>query len=107
MGRPARNAVFIQTVSDATGLPIRVMDESGGAALGAAILGATGTGLVRSAGEMATAHARVIMDVAPNADAKARLGELFGIYKELYPRLQDLFPRLHSIQLPLEGKEAS
>ena len=28
-GTPGRTPVFIQTVSDATGLPIRVMDESG------------------------------------------------------------------------------
>jgi xylulokinase len=93
-GRPAQNKAFMQTICDATGLPIRVLADGGGAALGAAILASTALCPKRSAVEMARRHSTMTYECAPQEKRRERLRELFAIYKELYCRLEDLFPRL-------------
>jgi xylulokinase len=93
-GRPAQNKVFVQTICDVTGLPIRVLSDGGGAALGAAILASAATRPGQSILEMARRYSTVAYECAPQNEKRKRLTELFVIYKELYCRLEDLFPRL-------------
>ncbi|HEX5482262.1 MAG TPA: xylulokinase [Terriglobia bacterium] len=94
VGGPTRNKLWCQIIADVTGLPVEVMHERGGAALGDAILAALGVGLITSARSMQQAHAQVIDGFTPDSRYAARYAELFAIYQELYPRLKDLFPRL-------------
>ena len=91
-GRPAQSRAFMQTVSDATGLPIRVLASSAGAALGAAMLCSKVAGT--EIDELVSRYATVTCEVKPRRERQERLSELFDIYKELYSRLHDLFPRL-------------
>lgn len=99
-GRPAQNAAFMQMICDVTGLPIRVLAEGGGAALGAAILASSVVTGARSTWET------VAYECMPQNEKRARLGELFLIYKELYGRLADLFPRLQSGEPSYQCAEA-
>lgn len=94
IGAPARNEFFVQTISNACGLPVTVMEERGGAALGAAILAAGSAGFAGGEERMAAAHGRVLSQASPNSGKREHLMQLFAIYKDLYPRLADLFPRL-------------
>ena len=91
-GRPAQSSAFIQTVSDVTDLPIRILASSGGAALGAAMLCSKVVGI--SVDELVNRYTAVTNEVAPRSERQERLSDLFAIYKEIYSRLQDLFPRL-------------
>ncbi|HUY15727.1 MAG TPA: xylulokinase [Terriglobia bacterium] len=94
VGGPTRNSLWCQIIADVTGLPVQVMEERGGAALGDAILAALGARLIDSPEKMQQAHAVTGDRFAPNEDHYERHQQLLAIYMDLYPRLQDLFPRL-------------
>ena len=92
-GTPSRNRALIQTISDATNLPIHVIEEHGGAALGAAILAAQSIEKA-AAGYLLEVHRKILYRTMPRQERQTKLAQLFAIYKELYCRLKDLFPRL-------------
>jgi xylulokinase len=94
VGGPTRNALWCQIIADVTGLPLQVMQETGGAALGDAILAAMGAKLINSPQGMQRAHAVLGTRFTPNQDHHRRYQPLLGIYMDLYPRLKDLFSRL-------------
>jgi len=96
VGGPARNALLCQIIADVTGLPIRVMEESAGAALGSAILAAQGTRLISSVESMQAAHAKLRQTYRPDPQSHSVYQRVFKTYIELYPRLKDLYPRLAS-----------
>jgi xylulokinase len=93
VGGPTRNRLLCQIIADVTGLPIRVMDESAGAALGSAILAAQGTGMISSVESMQAAHAKLRQTYTPHPERHAVYQKVFKTYIELYPRLKDLYPR--------------
>lgn len=93
-GAPSRNRPFMQTVADATGLPVAVLAEGGGAALGAALLAARAVAGPAATHELSQAWRSIEYRVTPREARRARMAELFDIYQELYRRLEDLFPRL-------------
>lgn len=94
VGGPVRNDLWCQIISDVTGLPLRAMQDRGGAAFGDAILAGMGAGLFTDPLCMQRAHAQTRKSFLPRDDAHRRYGRLFPIYRELYPRLHDLFPKL-------------
>src|SRR5579875_1727388 len=94
VGAPTQNRLWCQIISDVRGLGIDVMQERGGAALGDAILAALGAGLVQGPEEMQKAHAVIEARYSPRETVHRRYEELHSLYCEVYPRLQDLFPRL-------------
>lgn len=94
VGGPTRNKLWCQIIADVTRLPVQVMHEKGGAALGDAILAALGVKLIPSAAAMQRAHATVMHQFTPDSRHRPVYDDLFAIYKELYPRLKDLFPQL-------------
>jgi xylulokinase len=101
-GAPARNRQFIQTISNATSLPIDVIEEGGGAALGSALLAARATQPAKTAQLLSESHRQTVFSTYPDTARQPTIAPLFSIYKELYGRLQDLFPRLQQ-QTPLRS----
>jgi xylulokinase len=93
VGGPTRNSLLCQIIADVTGLPVRVMDESAGAALGSAILAAQGVRMISSVESMQAAHARLRKTYTPDPERHAVYQKAFKTYVELYPRLKDLYPR--------------
>jgi len=100
VGGPARSKLWCQIIADVTGLPVQVMQERGGAALGDAILAAWGAGLIPSPEPMQRVHAAAGQRYIPDAENHRRYQELLAIYKDVYPRLKDLFPRLAGFSQP-------
>lgn len=94
VGGPTRNKLWCQIIADVAGTPIQVMHEGGGAPLGNCILAAMGSRLIETPETMQRAHARAGELFTPDASNHVRYAELFGIYKDLYPQLKDLFHRL-------------
>jgi xylulokinase len=97
VGGPTRNKLWCQIIADVTGIPVQVMHEEGGAALGDAILAAWGIKLIESPETMHRAHAKAVARFMPDALNHRRYGEFLGVYSDLYPRLKDLFPRLSKL----------
>ena len=92
-GGGAQSSVWLQIIADVTGLPVRVVGTSEGAAHGAALLAATGAGAFTSVGEACATAVEVGTAIEPgeNADVYA---DAYGIYRDLYPSLSASFHNL-------------
>ncbi len=96
VGGPTRNTLLCQIIADVTGIPVHVMDEAGGAALGSALLAASGSGFA-SLHAMQAAHARVRAAYSPDSSCADAYQSIFGVYLDLYPQLKHLFVRSSSL----------
>lgn len=103
VGGPTRNDLWCQIIADVTGMQLDAMDDNGGAALGDAILAGISAGLLSDPLEMQRTHAKTRKRFTPQQRNHEQYQGLFGIYREIYPRLKDLFPKLAS-QTPRVGK---
>jgi xylulokinase len=97
VGGPTRNRLWCQIIADVTGIPVQVMQERGGAALGDAILAALGTGLIESPETMQQRHAVAGERFEPDSCRHQVYQQAFRIYKDLYPQVKELFPRLANL----------
>jgi xylulokinase len=103
VGGPTRNRLWCQIIADVTGIPIQVVHERGGAALGDAILAAMGAGLIESTETMQRHHVVAGECFVPDSGRRHLYQETFRIYRDLYPQLKELFPRLANLPQPEEG----
>ena len=92
VGGPARNTLLCQIIADVTGLPVHVMDDKGGAALGSALLAAAGAQFA-SLHPMQAAHAHTRACYSPECSRAGAWQDAFRLYVDLYPRLKTLFAR--------------
>jgi xylulokinase len=94
VGGPIRNDLWCQIIADVTGMPLHAMEDRGGAALGDAILAGMGAQLFTDPLVMQRAHAKLRKSFTPDPEPYRKYQRLFTIYREIYPRLRDLFPKL-------------
>jgi sugar (pentulose or hexulose) kinase len=93
-GGGSQSAFWCQTIADITGIPVCQLSTSECSSLGAAILAAVGTGWYKTTTEAASAMCHTGSTWIPNEKRHRFYTGLFDIYKELYPRLQDLYGKL-------------
>jgi xylulokinase len=105
VGGPVHNDLWCQIISDITGLPLRAMEDKGGAALGDAILAGLGAKLFSDPLVMQRAHAKLRRTFSPDCKRHDEYRRLFAIYREIYPRLKDLFPKLVREEAASESAE--
>jgi xylulokinase len=92
VGGGARSDVWSQIKADVTALPVQTtMTGEHAGALGAAILAAVGSDLVPSVEEAADALVQLSRRFEPDAELVAAYAAVRRIYRELYPRLRELF----------------
>jgi xylulokinase len=95
MGGGSRSPLFCQMISDITGRPVTACQEVETTCLGAAMLAAAAledTGEIR---DVATTMAGEGAGYEPDEQRSAFYDRLYNdVFKELYPRLSDLFPAL-------------
>ena len=82
-----------QILADVLGAEIATVSTSEGAAYGAGILAAVGAGWFPSVEAAAGALVTATPVAEPGPDA-ARYAEAYGTYRDLYPALAPIFPRL-------------
>jgi xylulokinase len=82
-----------QILADVLGVAIAGVGTTEGAAYGAALLAASAGGLAASVGEAVERAVRVTPLAEPGPDAGA-YAERHAVYRELYPALAPLFPRM-------------
>lgn len=83
-----------QMRADTLGVPVDVPALADTAAVGAAILAATGTGVHEDARSAIRAMVRIAERAEPRPDAYARHDQVYGVYRALYPATADLQHRL-------------
>lgn len=98
-GGGARSALWVQILSDVTGLTLRIPAVFEAAALGAAMLGATAAGL----GSLDEASARMIHYYSPRQPCRESSARYDGLFKR-YCQLDDLLtPFFHEADLSVTG----
>ena len=89
-GGGARSALWRQIMADTLETPIAMVNATEGAAYGAALLAATGTGAYKNIQEAAKTCITTQQAATPGKDA-ATYAKANKIYKALYPALKDQF----------------
>ncbi len=96
-----------QMRADILGVPVDLPMVPDTAALGAAILAAVGTNAHPDARTAIRTMVRIRTRLEPRASVRARYDELYGIYRELYPRTADLLHRLADVAADSSAEEAA
>jgi xylulokinase len=89
----ARSVLWKQVTADVLGLPLEVPGELAGSALGAAFAAGIGTGMFDEWSQIER-FVSVRETIEPDLDAHARYGDLYGLYRALYPALRPTFQAL-------------
>ena len=85
--------IWRQILADVLGAEIAGVATTEGAAYGAALLAAPAAGLTASVAEAAAAFVRITPQAQPGQEADAYV-ERHSLYRELYPALAPIFPRM-------------
>lgn len=93
-GGGAKSEFWLQVKADIMGKPVAVPAVSEAGCLGCAILAGAATGVYSSIREAANTLARVKETFDPNPENQKIYDERFAWYKEVYPRLKDLFHKM-------------
>jgi xylulokinase len=94
LGGGSRSSLWCQIVADVMQRPVSVAKETESTCLGAGMLAAAACGMHGSIKEAAGAMSGTIARFDPDEEGAERYDKLFGVYKEIYPSLRDLFPKL-------------
>lgn len=71
-----------------------VLDVIDVGVLGAALMGGVAAGLGADVPAMAEERARIAATLEPRPEHRARLDDLYAVYRQSYRALEPLFPRL-------------
>ncbi len=89
----ARSALWKQVTADVLGIPLEQIAHHPGSSLGAAFVAGMGVGAFQRWDEIER-FIEIARVVEPNPALSQRYQTLFAIYRDLYRRNQDLFPKL-------------
>lgn len=92
-GGGAKSALWRQILADVFQAELVTVNTAEGAAYGAALLAATGTGAFNSVEEACQATINITGVTAPG-DQSAVYQELYPLYRELYPALKPIFHKM-------------
>jgi xylulokinase len=95
-GGGAASDVWAQIIADVLNRPIRLVEAVESAALGAALLAATGNGAFATVAEACAAAVEVDDAIEPGPNA-AVYDDAYAVYRELYPGLRESFVDLGAI----------
>jgi xylulokinase len=94
LGGGSRSAVWCQILADVLRRPLHVARETESTCLGSGMLAATAVGLHPSLRAAVTAMSGTGAVYRPEPDGARTYDRLFGVYRQLYPRLRDVFAEL-------------
>jgi xylulokinase len=94
VGGGAKNPLWLQIVSDVTGLPQDVPARTIGASYGDAFLAGLATGLVPDLSALKSDWVTLAMELEPDAGVKGVYDEYYAVYRDLYESAK---PQLHAL----------
>jgi xylulokinase len=95
-GGGARSPLWRQIQADAYAQPVEIVAAEEGAAYGAALLAGVGAGVWPSADAACDSVIQVADRIPPQPTDSAKLQDLYGLYRNLYPSLKPIFHGLHA-----------
>lgn len=97
VGGAVNSDLWMQIIADVTGYAVYTIEEAVEAAMGAALLGAVGLGLVSEA-DADKGWTHVVCRATPNNEAHQVYQKLFAVYENLYPALRDSMHALAQVR---------
>jgi xylulokinase len=100
IGGAARSPVWMQIAADILDRPVAILGGREVAALGAALMGARASGLLKTEGDVQSfaercAHVKAVFE--PRREHARRYAERFAVYRDVYPRTRDISHRLFDL----------
>ncbi|MDA8103498.1 MAG: FGGY-family carbohydrate kinase [Nitrospiraceae bacterium] len=96
LGGGSRSRLWCQIIADVTQRPIDVVREPESTSLGAAILAAVAVGVYGTTDEATAAMTGTGAHFEPDPPVSAKYEALYSVYRDIYPSVQTLFPRIVS-----------
>lgn len=97
VGGGAKSNFFRRILADVLGIKIVALKGDIGAEVGDAFLAGKGIGVFKDYGILRR-NLEVIDEVDPDGEANVKYRRIYGIYKELYKRLKDLYVKSNTVQ---------
>ncbi|MGH3087463.1 MAG: xylulokinase [Rubrobacteraceae bacterium] len=104
LGGGSRSALWCQIISDVMQRPISVAREAESTCLGSGMLAAAACGMHPSIKEAASAMSGTNAHFEPDEKQSARYDELYKIYKDIYPSLRPIFPKITEAMKSVESR---
>ena len=96
LGGGSRSAVWCQIMADVLRRPLHVALEAESTCLGSGMLAAAAVGLHPSIPEAARAMSATGAEYLPDDDRATTYDGLYAVYREIYPRLKDVYAELRA-----------
>ena len=93
-GGGAKSPLWKKMMANVLGIPVEVIESEEGPGYGGAILAAVGCGEYASVEEAADKLVKVIDVVKPDAELTAKYEERYQTFKQIYPALKEVFPKM-------------
>ena len=99
-GGGTRSVLFNQIQADVQGRPLTLLQNKECTVLGAAILGAVGSGYFANLSEAVSAMVHIATIIEPRVNVRTLYDELFGVFTDAYVTLAESswYERLYKIQ---------
>ncbi len=97
VGGGTRNPLWMQVVSDITGIEQLVPERTIGASLGDAFIAGLGSGLISGLDVLSKEWVRIVNQIDPNPAVKSRYDDLYETYLDLYAASKSSVHRLAKI----------
>ncbi|MBA2247341.1 MAG: FGGY-family carbohydrate kinase [Chloroflexia bacterium] len=97
VGGGTRNPLWMQVVSDITGIEQLVPERTIGASLGDAFMAGLGSGLISGLDVLSKEWVRIVNQIDPNPAVKSRYDDLYETYLDLYAASKSSVHRLAKI----------
>ncbi len=98
LGGGAKSLLWKEIIASVTGLAIEELNIDEGPAFGAAILAGVGANVYGSVPEASDSIVKVIDAVEPNPEWEKVYGDMYEVYRGLYPALKGSFDQLVTFQ---------
>jgi xylulokinase len=97
VGGGTQNPLWMQVISDITGIRQHIPQRTIGASFGDAFMAGLGSGIIPGISALESDWVTIVDTVEPNPATKPLYDELYGIYLDLYPRNRDAMHHLARI----------
>ncbi len=97
VGGGTKNALWLQVVSDITGIPQQIPERTIGASLGDAFMAGFGSGIVEGLDALDRDWVTIVSEATPNPGHASRYDEMYAVYRDLYEQTKESVHRLGEI----------
>lgn len=97
VGGGTKNPLWLQVISDITGIRQHIPEQTIGASYGDAFIAGLASGIIPDISALETDWVNIVGTVEPNPATKPVYDEMYGIYRDLYPRNRDAMHNLARI----------